>query len=196
MTIAGVDGSTTATTTVTPVLPDVMIGADIPAASESDAGIIGEFLVTRTDTSGGNLTVNYKISGTAERGTDYQIAGTSGTAITGSVTIYGTASSAVIDITPYEREILGGGKTVIVSLSSGSGYNVASVFSTAMVTISDDYGAANYLGTGPVTATMTFFNSDGSSVQGSSDQAVLGDFIPFGVKIDSGDTTGKTFYWA
>ena len=124
--------------------------------------------------------MNYKISGTAKRGTDYQIAGTSGTAITGSVTIYGTASSAVIDITPYEREILGGGKTVIVSLSSGSGYNVASVFSTAMVTISDDYGAANYLGTGPVTATMTFFNSDGSSVQGSSDQAVLGDFIPLG----------------
>ena len=64
-----------------------------------------------------------------------------------------------------------------------------------MVTISDDYGAGNNLGSGPVTATMTFFNSDGSSVQGSSDQAVLGDFIAFGVKIDSGDTTGKTFYF-
>ena len=35
VTVAGLDGSTTATTTVTPVLPDVMIGADIPVASES-----------------------------------------------------------------------------------------------------------------------------------------------------------------
>ena len=113
MTVAGVDGSTTATTAVTPVLPEVMIGADIPAASESGAGSIGEFLVTRTDTSGGNLTVNYKISGTAERGTDYQIAGSSGTAVTGSVTIPAGQNSAVIDITPYDREIVGGSKTVI-----------------------------------------------------------------------------------
>ena len=65
VTVAGLDGSTTATTTVTPVLPEVMIGADIPSASESLAGSTGEFLVTRTDTSGGSLTVDYQLSGTA-----------------------------------------------------------------------------------------------------------------------------------
>ena len=91
--------------------------------------------------------MNYKISGTAQRGTDYQIAGSSGTAVTGSVTIPAGQNSAVIDITPYDREIVGGSKTVVLSLSSGSGYNVASVYSTAMVTISDDYGAPS--GTAP-----------------------------------------------
>ena len=97
----------------------------------------------------------------------------------------------MIDITPYERHILGGSKTVIVTLSSGSAYDVASVFSTAMVTISDDYGAPS--GTGAVSDSMTFFNPDGSSVEGSSGQALVGDFIPMGVSI-SGNTAGKTFF--
>ena len=88
MTVAGLDGSTTATTAVTPVLPEVMIGADFPAASESGAGSIGEFLVTRTDTSGGNLTVYYQIAGTASAAPITRLREASGTAVTGSVTIY------------------------------------------------------------------------------------------------------------
>jgi len=180
---SSIDGTpATATETIDAALQQVMIAADIPAASES-RGSAGEFLVSRTDTAGGDLTVNYEISGTAVNGTDYAT-------ITGSVTITGSNTSAAIDITPFDLSIIGGSKSVILTLISGAGYNVASAFSTATVTIWDDDDAT--LGSGSVSADMTFFSADGSA-ESSDGQALVGDCLPIGIKIDSGDAAGESF---
>jgi hypothetical protein len=161
-------------------LPQVLVNAITRAASEN-RGSAGEFLVTRTNSTG-NLWVSYQISGTAVNGVDFAM-------LSGVVEIPDGQASASIDVTPYDESIIGGTKSVIVSLLPESGYNI-STYSTATVTIADDDGAS--LGSGSVTADMTFFASDGSE-ESTDGQALVGDIIPMGIEIDSGDTTGQTF---
>jgi hypothetical protein len=57
--------------TVNPVLPQVMIGADVPVARET-GGQNGDFLVTLFSAATSALTVCYRIAGTAVNGLDYE----------------------------------------------------------------------------------------------------------------------------
>ena len=106
-------------------LATVTISANIPTASEGGAS--GSFKVTRTGSKDFPLTVNYTVSGTATKGTDYA-------ALNGAVTIptgWTSMSSNVIpidDASPEDRE------SVIVTLSAGTGYQVGSP-SSATVSI-------------------------------------------------------------
>ena len=69
MTVTGMDGTTTAETsvTVTPVPAEVMVGAITPEASEylglSYAASDGAFAVTCGGGSAGNVSVNFTLSG-------------------------------------------------------------------------------------------------------------------------------------
>ena len=165
-----------------------MIGADIPVVSESGGGK-AEFLVTRTQNGGGPLTVYFQVSGTARPG-DYTVKDGSGVTLTDSVTIAAGQSSAVVDITPVDRGYTSGSETPVLALLPGSGYDLASAFSTAQVAIADDDGSFG-TGTGPVSASLTLYNPDGS-VQASGGSAILGDIIPMVLSF-KGDTTGGSF---
>jgi hypothetical protein len=90
----------------------------------------GTFTVTRSGSSTTALVVSYSVAGTATAGTDY-------TALSGTVTIAANATSATITVTPIDDTIAEGNETVIVTLTSGTGYTVGSPGS-ATVTIADD----------------------------------------------------------
>ena len=185
VTVSGLDGSVTATTSVTvnPVPDEVMIGSLVPAASEY-RGIAGEFLVSRAGPTTSNLTVTYAVSGTGLAGTDYAAG-----VLTGSVTILAGDTSVVLPVDPIERFLSSGYKSVIVTLSSGTGYSVASSCCQALVTIWDDYNPDL---SGPGVTKITCFNPNGTE-SGNYGSAILGDFIPIGINAPSGDYTGVDF---
>ena len=76
------------------------------------------------------MTVYYTRTGTAQNGGDYQT-------LPGSVTIPTGASSTTITVTPIDDNQLEGDETVVVTLSSSTGYTVGSPGS-AMVVIHDN----------------------------------------------------------
>ena len=185
VTVSGLDGSATATTpvTVNPVPDVVMIGSLVPAASEY-RGIPGEFLVSRAGPTTSNLTVTYTVSGNGLAGTDYAAG-----VLTGSVAIPAGDTSVMLPVDPIERFLSSGYKSVIVTLSSGSGYSVASSCSQALVKIWDDYNPDL---SGPGVTKITCFNPNGTET-GNYGSAILGDFIPIGVNAPSGDYTDVQF---
>ncbi len=192
VTVTGLDGSTTATTSVTvsPVPDEVMIGSLVPVAWES-GGKNGEFQVTRVGPTTDSLTVSYSVSGTAN-GTDYTIKDGTGAVLSGGVTIPAGQSSAMILVVSNDQGLTSGSPTVNVTLASGSGYSVANVFSGAQVAISDNDPGSGGPPSGPVTVQMTCFNPDGS-VEGSSGSAILGDFIPIGIEVSAGNPANATY---
>ncbi len=129
----GIVLSTSATHTFTITDDDsplvTVTASDATATENADTGA---FTITRNGPTTSALTVNFTRSGTATSGTDY-----SAIASPGNVTILiGQASadvtvSTVNDTTPETPE------TVVLTLSSGTGYTVGSP-SVATVTINDD----------------------------------------------------------
>ncbi len=203
VTVAGLDGSTEASTTVTvvPVLPEVMVGSEIPVVSDSSGGD-GEFLVTRVNGSSNSdsLTIYYQIAGTAQSGTDYSITDGSGDALDGSVTIPAGETSATIEIVPVDEVGASGSQIVTLTLSAGTGYNVASAFSTARVTIDDGGGSfasgdgvgATGALNGPISGSLWLYNADGTV--NTSGSALLGETMPMVANVE-GNTTDENFYF-
>ena len=110
-------------------LPVATIAATDANAAE-DGGDTGTFTVMRSGDTTGALTVHYTVGGTATAGGDY-------TALSGSVTILATMSSATILVTPLSDSLVEGAETVIATLSADAAYTVGSA-STATVTIADN----------------------------------------------------------
>lgn len=194
----GVDTTSAVTTSVT-VDYSVTIGADIPSASEVRVSN-GEFLLTLDAAPTSAVRVHYTAGGSAVEGTDYDFnfnGASHGTDANGWWVEFGTGVTQVaLDVVPLGTTLTGGSATVIVELSSGTGYSHLDVFNEARVTIWDDDRST---GSDPVVAQLTLYKSDGTAdvqtqgLDGGTSQAVLGDFIPLGVQIVSGDRTGKTF---
>ncbi len=92
----------------------------------------GEFTVDlgAVNATGGPVTVNYAISGSATNTTDY-------TTLTGSVDVADGQQTAIITVTPIDDNIVEPDETVILTLSDDAAYTVGSPDS-ATVTISDD----------------------------------------------------------
>ncbi|MCL1474937.1 Calx-beta domain-containing protein [Argonema antarcticum] len=78
-----------------------------------------------------DLKVNYTISGIAINGSDYQT-------LSGSVTIAAGANSATIPVTAIDDALVEPSETVIATLTSGTGYDIAAAKNTATVTILDN----------------------------------------------------------
>ncbi len=108
--------------------PNLSIVASQPNATE--AGVAGQFTITRTGPTTAALTVNYAVAGTATTATDYASIGT-------SVVIPIGQSSSLISVNPVQDTANEGNETVIVTLSANAAYNVGSP-STATVNIADD----------------------------------------------------------
>ena len=107
----------------------VTIAATSPNASENGP-TNGVFTASRTGCTTVALTAFYALSGTASNGVDY-------VTLPGSVTIPTGASSATITVTPIDRQIVGGTKTVVATIVSNVNYAVGSP-NNATVTIADN----------------------------------------------------------
>jgi len=77
-----------------------------------------------------DLKVNYTVSGIAINGTDYQT-------LSGSVIIAAGAKSANIPVTAIADTLVEPNETVIATLTSGTGYDIAAAKNTGTVTILD-----------------------------------------------------------
>jgi autotransporter-associated beta strand protein len=113
----------------TSTLPVVTISATDPDATEAGADA-GQFRISRGDALSGALTVNYTIGGTAAAG-DYT------PALAGSVVIPDGAAAAFININAVNDTDSEGPETLVLTLTSGTGYNIGAA-SAASVNIADD----------------------------------------------------------
>jgi hypothetical protein len=88
--------------------------------------------------------------------------------------------------------IIGGSKSVTLTLGPATDYKVASAFSTATVTIRDD-DTVSPPTPGSAQLSMSCLNADGSSAGGSA-TAILADYIPVVITATSCDPTTVTVY--
>ncbi len=89
------------------ILPVVSVQA---TSDGTESGIPGVFTVQRTGDTGQPLAVNYRLSGTATNGVDYQ-------RLSGTVTIPAGQSSATIGVMPIDNLAEGSNKNVTVTLA-------------------------------------------------------------------------------
>ncbi|SOE23924.1 hypothetical protein SAMN06298216_4297 [Spirosomataceae bacterium TFI 002] len=89
-----------------------------------------------------NTTVNFTLGGTAIRNSDYTVSGaTFSNATTGSVVVNNGSNSANITFTPTADSNLEPDESIILNLTSGTGYNLGSVISKSVTIINDDTDA-------------------------------------------------------
>ncbi len=108
--------------------PVVTVSAS--AASASEPATNGEFTFTRAGDAGEALTVNFMVSGTATSGADYQPIGTSVNFAAGQ-----TSTKKIVTI--LDDNVLENIESVVLTLTSGTGYTLGSINSAA-VYISDN----------------------------------------------------------
>lgn len=115
-----------------------------PGSVAEDGATNLVYTFTRTGVTAGALTVNFSIGGTATFGAspnDYtQTGAASYTPPTGTVTFGAGNSTATVTVDPEADSTVENDETVILTLTSGTGYNVGSP-STATGTITNDDSA-------------------------------------------------------
>lgn len=121
-------------TTTGGTLPTISISATDASAAETATGQTangGTFVVTRTGSTTGALTVNLAISGSATNGTDYN-------SIPTTVTIPAGATSATISLTVRDDSLQEGTETATLKLGTSAAYTVSTTTNTATVSIADN----------------------------------------------------------
>ena len=113
--------------------PEANFAASTSSAAES-AGT-RNIAVNLSPVPLGNVTVNYTLSGNATRDTDYTISGVSSTS--GTITV-GTSGTANIPVEITDDSAVEGDETVILTLGSGTGYDVGTTTTTHTLTITDN----------------------------------------------------------
>ncbi|MDD1459506.1 M10 family metallopeptidase C-terminal domain-containing protein [Dolichospermum sp. ST_sed2] len=114
------------------LLSSITVSATDANAGETVSGgtpNLGIFTLTRT-ASNVNPTVNYTITGTATKRTDYL-------QLTGTATFAPGSTTTTITVTPTDDFIFEGNETVTLTLATGTGYNIGTA-QTATVTIADN----------------------------------------------------------
>jgi uncharacterized membrane protein len=111
------------------VTPTVTVLATDGTAAEAAADP-GTFTISRSGDTTGALTVTYSLTGSAGNGSDY-------TLLPNMVVIPATQASVAVTVTPMNDLIPEDDETVILTVTSGTGYSVGSP-SVATVTIDDN----------------------------------------------------------
>jgi hypothetical protein len=91
----------------------------------------GSFLVTRTGDLSGNLNFNYRLSGTASNGIDYQSLG-------GTTSFLAGQSTTQITVTAIDDLAAESGETVEISLAIGSGYQLTKSYQARLSIVDND----------------------------------------------------------
>ncbi|WP_317132193.1 Calx-beta domain-containing protein, partial [Flagellimonas hymeniacidonis] len=141
-TLDPVPANLTATNTI---LDDDTYTATISAtdATATELGTTtGEYTVSLdvANSSGGVITVDYTVTGTATSGSDF-------VALTGSVDIPDTQQTATILLTPIDDTDVEPDETVTVTLDAGTGYTVGAPNSADVTITSDDVAPADPVAT-------------------------------------------------
>lgn len=121
--------------------PVITVTSDVPEAAET--GGSGRFIISRSGSTSGSLTVNYAVSGTALSGTDYQSIGT-------SVVIPDGQSSANVTVTPLPDSTNEGTETVNLTLSGHTSYTVGSPSAATVSILDDDRSTVTLVASDPV----------------------------------------------
>jgi hypothetical protein len=109
---------------------EVSIAATDAVAGETGINT-GTFTITRTGSTASPLTVNFTIGGTATNGGDYSTIST-------PVTIDAGSSSTTVTITPIDDSTNEPTETVILTITSGSGYDIGTPSSATVTITSND----------------------------------------------------------
>jgi chitinase len=118
-------------------LADVSVAVSPAAVDEDDATNL-VYTFTRSNTSGGALTVNFSVGGDAILNTDYtQTGADSFSSSAGTVTFGAGQSTTTVTIDPTADNILEPNETVILTVTTSAGYNAGSP-SSGTGTIADD----------------------------------------------------------
>ncbi len=126
-----------ATGTITADDTDVSVAVAPSAVTEDGASNL-VYTFTRNGVTTGALTVNFSVGGSATFATDYtQTGAATFTATTGTVSFGAGNSTAAVTINPTADVVAELDETVILTVTAGSGYNVASP-SAATGTINND----------------------------------------------------------
>ena len=126
-----------ATGTITNDDTDVTVAVS-PSSVEEDGAPNLVYTFTRNGVTSGPLTVNFSVGGTATFSTDYtQTGAATFTATDGTVTFGAGNSTATVTVDPQPTRLVEPNETVILTLTTGTGYNVANP-STATGTITND----------------------------------------------------------
>jgi probable HAF family extracellular repeat protein len=114
-----------ATGTITNDDADVSVAVS-PLSAIEDGATNLVYIFTRTGFTSGALTVNFSVSGTAGFTSDYTQSGAATfSSSAGTVTIGAGNSSASVTIDPSADAVLEGDETVALTVTSGTGYNIA-----------------------------------------------------------------------
>ena len=189
-----ISSPSSATGTITNDDADVSV-AVAPASVAEDGATNLVYTFTRTGFTGGPLTVNFSVGGSATFGVspdDYtQTGATTYTTTTGTVTFTGTNSTATVTVDPETDTTAESDETVVITLTAGASYNVVSPSSATGTILNDDTlvsvvvapsstaeGGANMVYTftrsGPTTGAVTANFSVGGSASFPGDYSQSG----------------------
>jgi hypothetical protein len=130
----------TADPTVTPIdLPQVTLAVS-PASVLEDGATNLSYTFTRTGSTANAMTVNFSVGGTASfTQPDYSQSGAATfTATSGTVVIPSGSSTATVTIDPSADTTVEPDETVVLTVTSGSGYSVGSSSSATGTIVNDD----------------------------------------------------------
>ncbi|MCY4235396.1 MAG: putative Ig domain-containing protein [Cyanobacteria bacterium MAG CAR2_bin_4] len=119
----------------TPTTPTVSFAAARSSVAENGGTRNVALSISPSPTA--SITVNYTVTGSATEDTDFSITGS------GTVTVAANTGSVTIPVAVTDDSVDENGETVILTLSSGSGYNVGSA-SVHTLTITDNDGALHH----------------------------------------------------
>jgi hypothetical protein len=151
----------TADPTVTPIdLPQVTLAVS-PASVLEDGATNLVYTFTRTGSTANAMTVNFSVGGTASfTEPDYtQTGAATFTATSGTVVIPGGSSTATVTINPSADNTVEPDETVVLTVTSGTGYVVGTP-SAATGTIQNDDNATTVTALGPANFWVGLKNSD------------------------------------
>lgn len=137
--VAGTGSAATVTIADNDTPPVFSMGANTGTCAEAVSPTNCTFAINRDSGVATATTVNFTVSGTATRGTDYVLktGGCGGTALTANTISHPNASPLTIDVCPIDDFAVEGPETVIFTLNTGSGYSLGTTTS-ATQTIADD----------------------------------------------------------
>jgi Prolyl oligopeptidase family/Calx-beta domain len=111
-------------------LPEVTLEAVDPSAAEAGADP-GGFRLSLAAPLDGDLTVEYRVSGTATNGVDYA-------PLSGTATVPAGQTSVLVEIDPVDDALGETGETVILALAAASTYQIGTPFQAGVVLADSD----------------------------------------------------------
>lgn len=173
-------------------LPTVNLRATKTNAYEMNPANEGRFTITLSNPSSTDITLNLVRAGTAVSGTDF-------TPISSTVTVFAGQTNAIVRINPINNTNIDGNRTVILTLTNGTGYalgtNVTGTvtirnddLSPGTVLFAEDFDSDHTANWTVNKSTGANANDDGSSAEFFFDYSAIG--IPAAPNSAGGTTRG------